>query len=145
MRQRGRKSSASVTAAPAVVRASTSWATPPEALDSAAQAVWRRLVAAMPSGWFKAEHLDMLTAYCRHVAAADRFGQLRDEADINPADGDSVMNANRLSTMAERETRAALALARSMRITHQATVEPKTAGRRLANSGRSTIDWSATS
>src|SRR5690625_8009713 len=70
MRQRGRKSrftQAAPTAAPARPVAV------PEGFPEDAAAIWQRVVVALPSGWIKPEHLDMLAAYCLHAAAARRF------------------------------------------------------------------------
>ena len=133
MRQRGRKSrftQAAPTAAPARPVAV------PEGFPEDAAAIWQRVVVALPSGWIKPEHLDMLAAYCLHAAAARRFQLALAGLEVDTSCPDSVMAANRLSGMAERESRAALAMARSMRITHQAQTRPEDAAR---SSGG--IDW----
>ena len=134
MIQRGRKSrftQAAPTAAPARPVAV------PEGMPEDAAAVWRQTVLALPGGWFGAEHLEMLAAYCLHAAAARRFQLALASMEVDTSCPDSIMAANRLSGMAERESRAALALARSMRITHQAQTRPEDAAR---SSGG--IDWS---
>ena len=103
---------------------------PIEGLDEAEKAVWRRVTAAMPASWFGREHLDLLARYCQHAVRADRFNRMASA--FNPADvGDKIEldDLDRISRMAERESRAALALARSMRITHQAQQDSKTAAR----------------
>lgn len=134
MQQRGRKSRftrAAPTAAPARPVAV------PEGMPDDAAAIWRRVAIALPGGWFGPEHLDMLAAYCLHAAAASRFQlELADMA-VDTSCPDSIMAANRLSGMAERESRAALAMARSMRITHQSQTRPEDAARATAG-----VDWS---
>lgn len=115
--------------------------TPPADLPTAAAAIWRRVAAAMPPGWFRPQHREMLAAYCRHSAAAERFAGMLEAAEIDTENPDSVLAANRLSLMAEREQRAALALARSMRMTHQAQVHKETAGRLQAQHAGQVIDW----
>lgn len=133
MRQRGRKSRfthAAPTAAPARPVAA------PEGFPEDAAAIWRRVVVALPGGWFGPEHRDMLSAYCLHAAAANRFQLELAGMDADTSCPDSIMAANRLSGMAERESRAALAMARSMRITHQAQTTPTEAAR-----SKGGVDW----
>lgn len=134
MIQRGRKSrftQAAPTAAPARPVAV------PEGMPEDAAAIWRRVAVAMPGGWFGPEHREMLAAYCLHAAAARRFQLALADMDVDTSCPDAIMAANRLSGMAERESRAALAMARSMRITHQAQATPAEAAR-----ARGGVDWS---
>lgn len=134
MIQRGRKSRFTQAAPTAALARPVAV---PEGFPEDAAAIWRRVVVALPGGWIKPEHLDMLAAYCLHAAAASRFQlELADMA-VDTSCPESIMAANRLSGMAERESRAALAMARSMRITHQAQTRPEDAAR-----ARGGIDWS---
>lgn len=141
MRQRGRKDRFTQAAPMRNVAAFSGGgvSAPPEGLPDAAQAIWRRVVSAMPSGWFTAEHVDLLEGYCRHLANAQKFWAALDSHELDANDPDSVIIANRLSGMGEREQRAALALARSMRITHQST-DARVAARRKAKGGHG-VDW----
>ena len=130
MQQRGRKSRFAVIKPDAP---SASQPAPPKDLTPEALEIWQRVLDALPPQWIKPEHLDMLESYARHAAAARRYALERDAWPMG--DADDILVANRLSTMAERESRAALSLARSMRITHQAQVHRETAGRMSAQRG----------
>ena len=126
-----RKSTNAMSVAP-VLDASKARERPPpaEGLSESEKAVWRRVAAAMPAAWFGREHLDLLARYCQHTARADKFNRMASQ--FEPADiGEQIdlEDLDRVSRMADRESRAALALARSMRITHQAQQDPKTAAR----------------
>lgn len=120
MGQRGRKSSAEL----AVASTSTlpARATPPPGLPERAAQVWRATVAAMRADWFTGEHWPLLAAYCRHLARAEDMHRRADDHD------GPVEELDRLLRMAEREDRAALALARSLRLTRQSQTDPKRAG-----------------
>jgi len=111
---------------------------PPEYLTEDQQEEWRAVVARMPPNWFQREAQGTLEAYCRHVirqrflaAELDRF-----EAEWLREDG-GPDRYNKLAAMAERETRAILACARSLRISNQSRYDPLTAGRQSrGDSGR---------
>jgi len=130
-----RKSLQAMATAP-IIDASKARQRPPpvEGLDDGEKAIWRRVAAAMPASWFKREHLDLLARYCQHQARAAKFNRMASA--FGPADiGEriSLEDLDRVSRMADRESRAALALARSMRITHQAQLKAETAHNRRAN------------
>lgn len=95
---------------------------PPRDLPKRAAEVWRQTVGAMRADWFTSESLPMLAAYCRHVARAEELEARADEL------RDTLTDYDRLCKMIDRENRAALALARSLRITKQAQADPKRAG-----------------
>jgi hypothetical protein len=82
----------------------------------------------MPAGWFDRSHTPILVAYCRHVARADEFERLLRET-MAPGSDASLGEADRLLRMAERETRALTACARSLRLTIQSQMHARTAGR----------------
>jgi hypothetical protein len=48
---------------------------------------------------------------------------------------------DKLLAMAERESRAALACVRALRLTPQARIEPKTAGRKATGNHRGPMPW----
>ena len=113
---------------------------PPAELTPEQSIVWNDTVSAMPAGWFKPETHNSLIQYCRHVAAASFNAFLITEMQMRPfpmskdeakkEDGETEPEAyfdleayDRLLKMQERESRAANALARSMRITLQATYD----------------------
>ena len=106
---------------------------PPSDLSKDEARIWRRVQSAMPPDWFRAEHADLLKEYARHAAHADSLNAAAREIDLTAAakdsiDGPDLKRVDKLFQMAERESRLVLALARSLRITHQAQVDPKTAG-----------------
>lgn len=143
MAKRGRKSAAELAVAPpANLQTARSRPVPPEGLRDDEREIWKRVVSAMPGDWFHREHLDMLKAFCQHAARSDKFNRMASV--IDPKDvGEqiSLENLDRISRMAERESRAALALARSMRITHQAQQEAKSAARKRANRPEIPATW----
>lgn len=128
MGSRGRKS-ADAMAAGALAVLETRRPAPPRNLSEAEGAVWRDTVACMPAGWFTRSQYPILIAYCRHTVRSEtmaahicafRSEWLKDDGGLARLD--------KLMAMAERETRALTACARSMRLTHQAQILPRTAG-----------------
>lgn len=100
----------------------------PDGLTDAEKEIWRRVVSAMPADWFHREHLDMLKSYCQHAARSDKYNRMASVFEPKDVGDDiSLEDLDRVSRMAERESRAALALARSMRLTHQAQLRAETA------------------
>src|SRR5262245_49962723 len=127
MRQRGRKSVASlsiVTPLPSDRRPP-----PPEGLTEAQRQVWRSTVEAAPADYFSRESYPVLIDYCRHVVRSRRLDV---QIEKHGEDIDATL-LEKLYVMAERESRAVLAHARSLRLTLQARVHPVTAHRKLAN------------
>jgi hypothetical protein len=111
-------------------------ASPPSELTDAQAAVWRETVAAYPHGWFEGAS-SILVAYTKHVCRARLLElQVRGfETEWLKVDG-GLERLDKLLAMAERETRAMLACARSLRITPQSLMRPETAGRRMASTPR---------
>src|SRR6056297_2591951 len=118
---------------------------PPSDLSKDEARIWRRIQSAMPSDWFRAEHAELLKEYAQHAARADALNAAAREIDLTAAakdsiDGPDLRRVDKLFQMAERESRLVLALARSLRITHQSQVDPKTAGRKKKRNAPA-IDW----
>lgn len=118
---------------------------PPSDLSKDEARIWRRVHSSMPDGWFRAEHFDLLKEYAQHAARADALNAAAREIDLSAAardsiDGPDLKRVDKLFAMAERESRIVLALARSLRITHQSQVDPKTAGRKKKRNAPA-IDW----
>lgn len=135
MRQRGRKSAASLAIARITPRAERRPPPLPE-LTADQSTVWTSLVARMPSGWFEEEHFATLAAYCRHVCRSRFVSAVLDAFKPEElTDADGLNRYRKLAAEAERETRAILACARTLRITHQSQVDPVTAGRRVGSLG----------
>ena len=127
-RKRGRKSAAemAVVVRPLAARPPK----PPAELSEEERATWKAITATKPGDWFPPETHGPLAQYCRHMVNARRVAEMIAlfMADKKP-DG-WIETYDRLLKMQERESRALLALARSMRLTQQSTMHPRTAGRR---------------
>jgi hypothetical protein len=115
---------------------------PPADLTTAQAVVWRAVVDHMPADWFRPETLDLLAAYCRHICR-ERF--LSAELDRCPATAlsteDGLGHFGKLSAAAERESRAALALARSMRLTQQSRYDAAKAARAVGSQRIGPAPW----
>ena len=43
----------------------------PDGMPEPQATIWRRLMDRVPNGWFKAEHVELLAAYCEHTCIAE--------------------------------------------------------------------------
>jgi len=111
-------------------------------LSDAEQAVWARLVNDQPASAFSETHRQMLEMYCQHVVQAQL---LADELQSFEREwlrtDDGLKRYDRLLAMREREVRSASSLATRLRITRQATTDPKTVGRSAAALVRTPKPW----
>jgi hypothetical protein len=108
----------------------------PECLTAEQAEEWRAVVARMPADWFGREHFPLLEAYCRHACNARFIAAKIDSLDrAQFADVGVLKFYTRLLLMAERESRAMLALGRAMRLTQQSRLKAETAATRAALSG----------
>ena len=129
MRKRGRRSADEL----AIIKPITDWRPPcPEDLTEAEAAVWNLTVRRMPHDWFPAETWPILRALCRHAVLSDDLSRLIEQNRQDWA-ADDFVRLNRVTAMRERETRAMLACARSLRLTKQARLDPKSAARQAAD------------
>lgn len=146
MAARGRKSAAQIAVAAQVAPVVAHSRLRPSAhLSDAEQAVWVRLVNDQPASAFSETHRDMIDLYCQHMTQAQVLSdeiQAFDRAWL--ADDDGLKRYDRLLAMREREVRSASSLATRLRITRQATADPKTVGRAGANMARSRKPWELT-
>lgn len=143
MATRGRKSAAAVAvAAQAGPLTTESRLKPSMHLSDAEMVVWARVVNDQPASAFTETHRDMLAAYCQHVVQAQ---VLADEIQSFEREwlrtDEGLKRYDRFLAMREREVRAAGAIARSLRITRQATTDPKTVGRANASMARAPRPW----
>lgn len=124
MRQRGRKSAAALEVVPpsSVVEMVKRPAPPDDLTDEEADE-WQAVVGRLAADWFPRETHGLLANYCRHTVRARRVSQMVSAAEGEP-DLD-ILKLDRLYKMAERESRAASALATRLRITLQATRSAK--------------------
>ncbi|MER8743872.1 hypothetical protein NKH54_12380 [Mesorhizobium sp. M1004] len=131
---RGRKSAASL----AIQTINIGQATPlrpAEGLSEAETAIWFDVIACMPSGFFRPENAELLASYVRHSVSARDLSKM--VAEFRPdwiVKEGGLERFDRLLKMRERESRAASAAARSLRMTPQSQQDPKTAARNR-NSG----------
>lgn len=138
MRQRGRKSGDATTTVPVLIE--TRRPAPPAGLSDTEKAIWRDTVGTLPLGWFARSEFPILAAYCRHAGRADALGERASGFGLDwlkEEGGPAVLD--QLLKMAERETKVMLACARSLRLTKQAQMHPRTAGRAMPESDGSRL------
>jgi hypothetical protein len=83
-----------------------------------------------------------LDAFCRHVVSADRLTSLVEAFNDDwVRETGGLQRLDKLLAMRERESRAVVMCARSMRLTQQAQMHPRSAGRALANSPGGPRPW----
>jgi hypothetical protein len=131
--KRGRKSSAELSTV--VIDAGRRMpSSPPPELSAAQSAVWCDVVGSLPADWFTRAAHPILVAFCRHVCRARLLEMqiARFEPEWTTVDG-GLERLDRLLAAAERETRAMTACARALRLTPQAQMHPRTAGRAVSN------------
>jgi hypothetical protein len=142
MRQRGRPSAAGleVIAGDFGKRPEPSEDMSPEEVE-----IWRRVTASEPLQFFEtaATH-EMLKAFCRHQATADKLTQVINQfapAWLKNAEG--VKRYNDLGKMRDRETRAATTQATKLRITNQSRMRSEAADASARQSKRGLKPWEA--
>ena len=129
MRQRGRKSSASLTVVPVSIQDRRP--PPPAHLNATEKKLWKAIVADSPSGWFTVAQEPLLAGFCCHASAAQFISKLIEKERPTDllSDRDKLRSYARLLGMRVRETAAMSALATRMRLTQQSQIQPRTAGR----------------
>ncbi len=127
MRQRGRKSAAGLSVVS--IGIDTHRPEPPTHLTKPQAIIWRAIVADLPGGWISGAQEYLLAAYCRHIDAGNWLSKQIDGLGAEPAD---IPRLSRLLGMRIRETGAMMSLATKMRLTQQARMHPRTAGRATA-------------
>jgi hypothetical protein len=101
-------------------------------------------VDSTPGGWITGAQEYLLAAYCRHVDAGNLLSAMIDEAKPDLADLISLRRYGCLLGMRQRETAAAMALATKMRLTQQARMHPRSAGRAFDNVTTGPKPWEFT-
>jgi hypothetical protein len=145
MAKRGRKSAAelALTDIPVVDVSRRMPPPPPSELSDAQAAVWRDAVSCMPGDWLRRGAYGILVEFCRHICRSRllevQIAQFQQEWIV--ADG-GLERLDRLLVMAERESKAAIACARALRLTPQAQMHPRVAGRQLAGVSPYPSPWS---
>lgn len=143
MAQRGRQSAAAAELAALVAPVvRTDRLSPPATLTDAEREVWIQTVEDQPADAFTPVHGPLLEMYCRHVVQARLIADEILNFDRQwLADDDGLKRYDRLLAMQEREVRSASSLATRLRITRQATTDPKTVGRANRNLARTRKPW----
>jgi hypothetical protein len=140
MRQRGRRSSCELST---VIDAGRRMpASPPPELTDAQATIWGDVVGSLPDDWFTPAAHPILAAYCQHVCRAQLLEKqiAQFEPEWTRVDG-GLERFDRLLAIAERETRAMTACARALRLTPQAQMHPRTAGRAVSNLPSGPLPW----
>lgn len=143
MGTRGRKSTSEMIVAAQVASiSSTDRLQAPVHMTDAEQEVWLEVVNDQPASAFTRTHSPLLEQYCRHVVQARLIAdEIMNFDRAWLADDDGLKRYDRLLGMQEREGRAASSLATRLRITRQATADPKTVGRANGRQGKSRKPW----
>ena len=139
MSKRGRKSAAELSIVP-VVPERHKPAAPPNLTASEAE-IWKAVVADTPAGWFSAAQEPLLAAYCRHVATGNLLAAWINQERPDTLGAEALRKYSRLLGMRLRETAAAVSVATKLRLTQQAQMHPRTAGRAMAGDHSRTKPW----
>jgi len=117
-------------------------ARPPSELTDAQADVWRDVTSSMRPDWLIRGAYRILIEYCRHVCRARLLeAQIAHfETEWMGVEG-GLERFDKMLSMAERESRAALACARSLRLTPQAQMHPLAAGRRVVEGEPKPMPW----
>jgi hypothetical protein len=122
MEGRGRKSSASLTVVSSNPTQAFNRPEPPSDLTREQAEEWVAVVNRLPADWFPRETHPVLASYVRHIVAARHVAQLI--VKLEKAETVDVDEYDQLLRIQERESRAIVACARSMRLTQQTTYLP---------------------
>lgn len=143
MAQRGRRSQADLmTMAQVAPVSGEARLVAPAHITDAEQCVWMEVVNDQPASAFSPTHGPLLEQYCRHIVQARLLAdEIMNFDRAWLADDDGLKRYDRLLAMQEREGRAASSLATRLRITRQATTDPKTVGRANGRQARSKKPW----
>jgi hypothetical protein len=101
---------------------------PPAELSAGQAQIWIDATSSMRGDWLSRGMHPLLIEYCRRVCRSRVI-----EQEIANTAAHDLDRLDKLFAMAERETKAVLALARALRLTPQSHQHPKTAGRMAAD------------
>jgi hypothetical protein len=142
MAARGRKSAASLAVVASLPEHRPA---PPDDLTEEQAEEWRAIASRMPADWFTRETHPMLAQYCRHVSKARVLGKQIDAFDpawLTEADGLAMYD--RLTHMADRESKAIAMLGTKMRLTHQSRYKAEKAHVAVTKAGSAPKPWQKT-
>jgi hypothetical protein len=103
--------------------------------------VWKAIADRTSGGWIAGAQEDLLTCYVRHVVSGDLLSAMINEEVLDSTDMTSLRRYSRLLGMRQRETAAATTLATKMRLTQQAQMHPRSAGRAFDNATVGRKPW----
>lgn len=132
MKQRGRKPAVLGAVAPVIARRLD----PPDDLNAAESAIWRRIVASRPAGYFEAGDAELLRAFC---AASGFFeAACRDvrERGVLVANDKGVLVKNPALGAVANLSSSMKALGTALRLTQQSRYGPRVAARQTAAAAR---------
>jgi hypothetical protein len=117
---------------------------PPPELTDAQATVWRDAVGGLPSDYIERGAYPLLIEYTRRVCRLRLLEiQIRQfEQDWIRVEG-GLERFDQLLSMADRECRATIALARSLRLSPQSVIRPDAAGRKLNHPRPGPRPWDA--
>jgi hypothetical protein len=110
---------------------------PPPDWPECLQARLRAIVGAHPFGWWSAANEPLLHEYVRALDMAERLQAMLDALDVQTC---PVAELQGLLQARDRESKRALSLARTMRLTQQ-SVAPSTASRALERGASADAPW----
>jgi hypothetical protein len=125
MRQRGRKSSESLSVVPIIPGIEVPRPEPPNELTVEQAEVWKMTVGAMKPTWFGAETHPMLVQYCRHVTIANVLAKAIHSTSLKA----DLNRFCQLTSCFGRESSAIAMLATRMRLTPRSRADSRTDGR----------------
>ena len=117
---------------------------PPPELTDAQATVWRDAVGGLPADWLERGAYPLLVEYTRRVCRLRLLEmQIRQfEQDWIRIDG-GLERFDALLSMADRECKSIISLARSLRLTPQSVIRPVAAGRKLLHPRPGPRPWDA--
>ena len=126
MKQHGRKSAAAVVAQMAVIDFRDVKAEPPEGMPERQAKIWRETVKHEPAQFFiTAATKGLLADYCQQRAQVDEMSELIDAFDPAwLAETKGMRRYEWLTKMRRMASKAAMDLARSLRLTNQSRWQP---------------------
>jgi hypothetical protein len=148
MAQRGRKSGASLSVLTNASPIGQKRIKPPASMTEAEKSIWALVVNDQSADSFTDTHAALLELYCGHVVRARIIAEqiikvkvewLAGEEGLKIYD-EGLKRYDKLSSMADRESRAASSLATRLRITRQA-VDQQTIALAQANNSKRKKPW----
>ena len=140
MKKRGPASGADLSVVPPMPELRTP--PPPAYLTTEQGGEWRRIVAAMPAGFFGQETWPILAAHVANITACRRVAErinLVDPATLTTSPG--LERYDVLLRAQARQTNALLKTATKLRLTPQSRYTPKAAGTAHRNSPKGRRPW----